>query len=494
VLLLASCTTKKTTPKADAWHPGVAYATPNDPVYRGLLDRRGLIHAHSVHSHDACDGCPRTLPDGTCPAADYTGPTVINAACFQQFRDDLCEARMDYIFLSDHGGSFDDTEYPDAAGIARTAGNAQFLEGDNTVLYTQSRNDQLVMRGGSPVANRVSCPSGRTALIMAGNEGNNLMAVGLESHTADRSYGTSTDPNNYPGNMDAVVNTINQDRAKGAVVLVAHPEGLSEEELATFPIDGYEMYNVHANTLYTGYGLTAVTGLILNLGSGGDPTQIPTNPNLAFLAFVNEDPKYLTRWAYTASRGVKRVMTMGSDCHQNVIQAIMSDGMRGDRYQRVMRWFTNHLLVTPNADGSWDDAGLKAALKNRRLYGAVEVLGYPVGFDYHASTASSTIEMGGEVALSSAPVLSVKRPTIEKLDATREPPVLTARILRADGENWVEVAIGAGDLSYMPAKAGAYRAEVRMVPNHLREEMGPVADQYLSHDYVWIYSNSIYVN
>jgi hypothetical protein len=159
-----------------------------------------------------------------------------------------------------------------------------------------------------------------------------------------------------------------------------------------------------------------------------------------------------------------------------------------------MRWFNNHILVTPNADGSWDDLGLKAALKAGRLYGAFEALGVPVGFDYHATAGDLVAEMGDSVALSAKPTLSVKLPAIENFDASKEPPAFTVRILRADGLNWDEVAKGSGDLTYTPTQPGAYRAEVREVPYHLREDLGPVASSYLSHDYVWIYANAIFVN
>src|SRR5262245_46028500 len=41
------------------WSPGKMLATEREPNARGFLDRRGLIHAHSVHSHDACDEMPK---------------------------------------------------------------------------------------------------------------------------------------------------------------------------------------------------------------------------------------------------------------------------------------------------------------------------------------------------------------------------------------------------------------------------------------------------
>src|SRR5688572_23793442 len=40
------------------WEPGDVYPTPTEPNARGFLERRGIIHAHSVYSGDACDGAP----------------------------------------------------------------------------------------------------------------------------------------------------------------------------------------------------------------------------------------------------------------------------------------------------------------------------------------------------------------------------------------------------------------------------------------------------
>src|SRR5262249_41443003 len=160
----------------------------------------------------------------------------------------------------------------------------------------------------------------------------------------------------------------------------------------------------------------------------------------------------------------KRVTTMATDCHRNTFPTLMQDGERIDSYRRLMVWFSNHLLVHPQADGSWDDRDLKDALRAGRLYGAFEVMGYPEGFDYHAESDSSVAEMGGEVALADHPVLQVSRPSVLHLDPTREPPVLTMRILRAIDGGFEEVASGDQHLIFWPSQPGAYRAEVRMVP------------------------------
>src|SRR5437762_9463307 len=44
--------------EAAIWGPGVVYRTMSTVRLRGMLDLRGLIHTHSVYSHDACDNHP----------------------------------------------------------------------------------------------------------------------------------------------------------------------------------------------------------------------------------------------------------------------------------------------------------------------------------------------------------------------------------------------------------------------------------------------------
>jgi hypothetical protein len=472
VALVASACTSPS-PQAP-WTTGVAYDTARAPNSRGLLDRRGLIHSHSIYSHDACDNCPRLLPDGTCPPKDYSGPEDIlvpNKQCFNDFRDGLCAVKHDFDFLTDHQGLFADTEYP------------------NTLLYKADRGDKLITRDGNPVASEAACPNGHTTLIMAGSEcggdPSSFLPVGIESHVAKELRPTTygVDPN--PETTAAL-------RAKGAVLLTAHTEEWSVERLTdqTTQLDGFEMYNLHANLAFTSHGTTAALNLIGRLLSN-DTTM--ATPNLIFLSIFSEDPRYLNTWGSVLAKGVHRTTTMGTDCHRNAFPQVMADGERADSYRRMMSWFSNHILVKPNADGGFDDVGLKTGLKKGRVYGAFEVYGYPVGFDYHAEVGSSIFEMGDEVDHTSGATLKVKMPAVQQLNPKRTPPTLTARILKAIDGGWQEVATGSGDLSFKPTEAGAYRSEIRIVPLHLREDLNGDADTLLAQDYVWIYSNPIYV-
>jgi hypothetical protein len=183
---------------------------------------------------------------------------------------------------------------------------------------------------------------------------------------------------------------------------------------------------------------------------------------------------------------------MGTDSHRNTLPQIFPDGERGDSFRRMMIWFSNHLLVTPEVDGTFTDQRLKQALAAGRLYGAFEMFGYPLGFDYHAVEGAEVREMGSEASLANGPRLEVKMPRVKNLDPEVEPPALTARILRAKEGGWDIVASGSSDLSFAVETPGAYRAEVRIAPKHLRHYLGSYAG-LADGDFVWIYSNAIYV-
>jgi hypothetical protein len=190
--------------------------------------------------------------------------------------------------------------------------------------------------------------------------------------------------------------------------------------------------------------------------------------------------------------GARRLTTIGTDCHQNTLAKPLPDGERMDSYRRMMLWMSNHLLVRPSADGGWGDVELKAALSGSRLYGVFELLGYPQGFDYHASGASGVSEMGESAKLADGAELRVVLPRVRALDTRSEPPLITARLLRAREGGWDLIAEAAGDLAHSPTEPGAYRAEIRIRPRHLTAWLSSF-DALAEADFVWIYSNAIYV-
>lgn len=431
------------------WQPGQVRSTPGRAGPRGLLDLRGLVHAHSVYSHDACDGEPRENEIG-----------AINAPCLASFRAALCNVEHDYAMLTDHNTSFGDAEFPDV------------------LLYDAALGDELVTRGGGPVANRLACADGTSRMILAGTE-SGAMPVGLERHVASDS---ATRHDEYD---DISEPALAKFRAQGAVVLVAHTENWTPDQLVSMSLDGFEMYNLHANLFRgAGYALTLIAQL-------PTPELLP-HPDLCLLPVMSEDARYLDTWSTVLARGVKRVTTLGTDCHENTFPQLMPDGERVDSYRRMMQWFSNHLLVTPASDGTWTDANLKDALRGGRLYGVFEVLGYARGFDFHATSGGTSHEMGDEVALDTAPHLVAHLPTVVDLDPGVTPPDVRIRLLRASESGWETLSESASDLDYTVSATGAYRVEVRMKPHHLVPFLGSYTAQ-ADRDFPWVYSNPIYV-
>jgi len=434
------------------WAPGIAFRTSNEISEDGFLDRRGLIHMHSYYSHDACDDMP--IVDG-----------VRDEVCFDDLRRGICQTRHDFIMFTDHPSDFSSTEFPD------------------TLLYRPERGDELVDHANGPTASWAACPDDEPTLILAGAESQQVMPVGLELHVAD-----SVEERNaiYSSASNEAAATLKQ---HGAVVQLAHTENWTPEQLRDRDINGFEMFNLHANLLLP-RALGKAVQLLIRVGQN-DPGL--AHPDLLLLYIITEDPAYLSRWGSTLALGARRTTTLGTDAHRNTLPTLLSDGERVDSYRRLMLWFSNHLLIETEANGSWDDRHVKEALRAGRLYGAFEMLGYPVGFDYSAVVDGMRMPMGSEVMLGDAPVLEVQAPAVQNLGEDREPPMLTVRLLRAIEGGFTEVASGPAHLSFVPTEPGAYRAEVRMVPLHLRAEMNADADELLGRDYVWIYSNAIYV-
>jgi len=452
---LGGCKKEDPIVEPERWTPEKVYPGLADEAPKGFLDLRGIIHAHSVYSHDACDNAPRD------PVSD-----AIDESCVEDLRRGICQTAHDYIMFTDHGDSF-----------ARTP----FQE---TLIYRPEQGDTLLMRAGSPVANTIACEGGHKTLIMAGTE-TGSMPVGLEAHVE----GNEDEKRRVYGSLAPADLALMRD--KGAVLLVAHTEDWSDQELEDLPLDGFEMFNIHAN-LFLNFG--RALKLIEQLAR---PEELP-HSDLILLTLISEDPVYLGRWGRVLASGAHRVTTMATDVHRNTFRDLLPDGERIDSYRRMMKFFSNHLLVKADSQGGFDDRSLKEALRAGRLYGVFEYLGYPKGFDYHGEAGGQREEMGASLSLAGTPTLITKLPSLRNLDPKVRPPELTIRILRAsadgkDPEGWVVEASGSTDMSFKPTLPGAYRAEVRMRPLHLLGQLGDY--DYLAEDesFVWIYSNPIYI-
>lgn len=450
------------------WSPGKMLTTLREGNARGFLDRRGLIHAHSVHSHDACDDEPKDAE------GNY------DMQCDRDFREGLCRSRHDFVFLTDHRDSYVATEYPEA------------------LLYRPAFGDTLVEANVAPIANWTGCDgfevgdSGSMpfvrALLQAGSEAE-TMPIGLPAHVAETAAERDAMlADASPAGILALADA-------GAVTLVAHTEGWTVQELTDLPLDGFEMYNIHANLFLN---IVAVGTL---LGKMNEPESIP-HPELVLLPLLSEDPAYIDTWSSVLASGARKLTTMGTDCHRNTFMQELADDQRIDSYERMMQWFSNHLLVEPNLTEpeGFGPAELDDALDAGRLFGVFEVLGFPEGFDYRGEQNGDVFEIGGELSLiDGAVTLYVEAPIVARRDPASMAPVVQLRLLRADVAGWQEVGFVEGvegsvaPLEVEITESGAYRAEVRVLPKHLAQWLGTDYQQLVDQSFVWIYANPIYV-
>ncbi|RMD63903.1 hypothetical protein D6833_05150 [Candidatus Parcubacteria bacterium] len=403
---------------------------------------RGIIHTHSPYSHDACDNQP--LVDGK-----------LNQQCLEQCRQGMCATLQDFIFLTDHDDMFADYEFP------------------GVLLYSPADGDELIERGGLPVANRILCPDGHRVLVMAGTE-SAMMPIGLEHHVGDTPEARHQA---YDEISDTAIEAFHE---AGALVFLQHTEGWDVQQVLDLPIDGVEIYNLHQNTMDN---MAAVLQLWADFKQ--DPESLP-NPELVLLAFFMENEPDLMRLSVAAQRK-HLVAAMATDAHQNVFSDPAPDGERLDSFRRMMHWFSNYLLV-PQDD--WDDKTVKAAVASGMMFGGFDYLGYPVGFDFRAE-GSSVWRMGQVVPGGEEVRLVLDVPRVLGVPDDMQPP-MSGAILKASGEGWEEVASGEERVLLESASSGVYRAVVTMTPLHLRPWLGPKADNYLR-EVVWIYSNPIWI-
>lgn len=434
---------------------------PHDlPAASELGDRRGrtlaraIVHLHSPLSHDACDG------------EGWVDGALADEPCLEHLRAAACTLRMDALMLTDHTPHVDEVDF-EQAFWAREAGDE-------------------VVRGadGSAIAARWACPDGRRVLVTVGSE-NALMPVGLLRHPVDPTDRVALAAA-YEADGPAAADVF---RAAGALVFYAHTEGRSLDEIRATAPDGIEIYNTHANIdpdireAALGLSPFGFLDLLTRFTAGANRLE----PDLAFLSFFSENGNAIAKWDTLLAEGMHLTGTGGCDAHENSFPSLMPDGERGDSYRRMMRWHTHHLLL-----GSSDRDGVMEALGAGRLYLAFEALGTPVGFDFLAARVDGSVAEMGEVA-ALGDTLRVVRPALPAGFPSEPAPALEVRILRAAAGGAVEVAASdAAMLEHVVTEAGAYRAEVRMTPEHARPYLGRFADD-LVHELVWVYSNPIYV-
>ncbi len=425
---------------------------------RGLEAARGIIHLHSPYSHDACDGQPRA--DGETGAIDED--------CLADLRAGLCTTRMDFAALTDHDATMADEVFEDLL----------LVRGD----------DQLVMVDGAPVASRIACDDGGRVLLTVGSE-NPIMPIMLDHHVT----GTVEERHSiYNGDDPASVTAF---RDAGATVWIPHTEQRTAEEVEALGPDGIEVYQLHANIdpdIREDYLGLDRSGAITAAVEFADLSDDGPVPDLALLSFLSENGPSLAVWDTLLAGGRHVSGSGGSDAHQNALPIMLRDGERGDSYRRVMRWFSNVVLVEDRTD----IGQIEEALRAGRMFVAFELMGTPVGFDARADVpGGEVVELGGTVSPSAGATLEVAVPAVLDLDPSLPAPSVEARILRIPPGGEAEVvAEGAGPTLSAPLDAaGAYRVEIHIVPNHLGPYLGSFGPTYAEKTLPWIYASPIYV-
>ncbi len=416
---------------------------------RQFVTARGIIHSHSPYSHDGCDG----------EGLDANGQP--DATCVAHLRQGICDAAEDFVFLTDH-----------AANMAQ----AEMHE----LLFIQPGDEPLTDPDGAPFANFIPCADGRRTLLMTGNE-NTLMSVGIEKHVpGDLKTRKSTYESDGPDTVQAMHDA-------GALVFLAHTESRTPEYLKTIPVDGVEIFNIHAaidpdiRADYLGLDAYAAAASILPFTRQDEDGP---QPDLAILGFLQHLPQYGQLWdPMLAERHVTGIT--GTDVHENSFPGMMRDGERGDSYRRLMRWISNVALV----DGVLAPSTIKAAVKAGRSYVAFEILGVPAGFDFHAEDGENIIEMGGQ-AKPGATIIAIA-PIVSEIDPAVERPDITMKLLRITNGSTTSIAEGP-QLRIDAAEPGVYRIEVSITPHHLKPYLGETPDTYIR-EFPWVLSNAIRV-
>jgi hypothetical protein len=453
---LAGCPSEEPPPPEPPFEPGpwdIGQPELGPEVERrGLHEVRAIAHLHSHWSHDACDGDPQ--PGG-----------VPDEDCLSDLREGLCTTRIDVAFLSDH---------PTHANEAPLAARLLNRGSDELVL-----NDV-----GTAIATWMTCDTGHRVLLIPGIEGP-LMPFGIEEDLPEAWGSASAD------NVQSL-------QESGAVVWVAHTEQWDLEALAALQLDGFELYQLHANLSpsiredYLGLEPYSYLGDVAPFFFPVENGILdPPHPDLAPIAFLElNDPSITALETLGQDRAI--AITGGTDAHQNVFESLASDGERIDSYRRMTRWFNNRLKI----EGELSPTSAKEALVAGRNHIVFETFGTPLGFDFRISFDDTTYEIGSEFDIARGIArVQVDLPTLD-LRSPRgyDLPAVTGRLYRATEagrelvEEWSD-----GPLDLAITEAGVYRVEIWISPHHLKPYLGEVAGEFSGSPVLWTQTGAIFV-
>ncbi len=450
LLLLSGCTNQLVQPLL----PPVAELSPP----RGMALARTIVHLHSPWSYDACDGAGSNS-DGT-----------VNEECLQHLRNGLCKNRIDFAFMTDHPSHMRERTFEE--------------------LLLKRGADELETDGGFTVANHLEdCGDGHRPRIFVGFEGQ-LLGVGLRDHFTDRAQ--------YDSNSTDGVTAIRQAGIDG-IALVPHTEKWAVSDLVTLiggGLQGIEVFNLHAQLdpkIRRQYlDLDPFLPSLDLLPYWLDPFRIE-QADLAFLAAGKRATLYERTWDQLLSQGLKPWGVAASDSHENILPGKTRDDERMDSHRRVLRWVSNHLLMT----GAFTYAEAKAALVAGRFNMVFEALGSPVGVDFHAEIGGSTlVEVGGTGTFTAGQThLKLARPTLHPLSPTDgSSPFLTLRLYQigSDASRTLVSESAEGPIDYLLTAAGIFRAEIRIIPRHLSGFLNYDLAQS-KEEHTWVLTNPIYL-
>lgn len=420
----------------------------------GYRIARSIIHLHTPYSYDACD------------AKGYVNG-VFSETCLSDLRAALCKNRIDFALATDHPDHMSTQTFTD-------------------LVLTRTGDTALVSEGG----NQINCadPAGHQSLFYVGYEGP-LMAVLMKQHETSVEQAAS-----YATYTAGAVTNLKNAATSDALVFFPHTESKSITDLNSFGATGIEVYNLHANLaplIRPLLGFDAYGNILDLLLYWIDP-YAELEPDLALLSVLEVSSVYTSLWNQMLQASQKPTAIAGSDAHQNVLSFSTRDGERVDSFRRLLRWFSNHVLVN-----SLSRAEIKTALAAGRSWIAFEGVGIPVGMNYWVEVNGASSPVGSTVTYASGQTaLKIAAPTLHRSspsDGHTPKVIVRLRKSTTDGADTVVATSENADLSYTVTGSGVYRVEVAIVPYHLWTYLGYQRLKLLK-EYPWIITNPIYIN
>ncbi len=467
---------------------------PPGPESRGWKLKRGVVHLHSALSHDGC------APDGY---EDFGGP---EPTCLAELRAAPCANDMDFLMMTDHPGHSSEHTFEEML---------QYQEGDEIILDAQER----------PFANRITCPADSVVeevYIFAGTEGSKHMPLAMAGPIPPKVF-----QQNYMDESPLEEAQIARDltHEQGGYVYIPHPEenSISVERIVAVPLDGIEIYNIHANLMTMLESMDSIFAIDMFMPG----SENPPDSDLGLLIFLAPVANDVLKFDAAAAQ-VRLSHVAATDIHRNVeIPALcpggiegslcekfaddypnfaefaqvggpvpMADGDRIDSYARSFRWLSNRALVADD-----DPQSIRDAIGMGRSYSTFDLFGYPTAFDFYLDGAGATIEMGEETAFAQGLSLHFNTPLITaapwRADAGWDyaEADVTCKLIRADADGSTVVMEAAGQGGQVTASAdvpGAYRVFCEIVPHHVKSEL-PGLEKLTTKSYPYIYSNAIFL-